>query len=665
MSVSSGGSRNKVQLKISLEAKDLKKAKVKGVPDTYAVVTVIPKAKSGKEEKVIGRTEIVKSSFDPQWTRELELDHVARTKQYINIGIYQSKKGKETPIDSEIFEVSEVMKSEKNKLSKTLKKSGITVFVKIKKAKKKSLASSLVLQLSGSNLKNVETLLGGKTDPFFEITAENDDDEEKVVYRSNVLSNNLNPEWEEGEVDIGNLCQEDVDKFFFITVYDYEETGKHVYVGKLKTSLRELIEKQRSRESLTLLDFSENVGKINVLVAHIMRDGKNETLNEFIDTNEMNQTVSQPSTRSIFKDKGKESSNSSLTGGLNPYNSKRRVGKNPPLNYPEGEEPSANEYKECCDISLTIAIDFSGSNGDPRIPTSLHYMGHPPGKLNDYEEAIVAVASILKKYDKDETYPVWGFGVKYGGKTQHCFQCGPDPEVVGVDGILKAYRNVMRGPIVMSSPTDLTGVINHAAQTAKEALAVGIDHKHRLAYSILLILTDGSVNCVNTMMSCLGSASSAPLSIIIVGVGRSDFGAMKFLDEFTVQDSRDICQFIEFETHKRNLSALTRATLEEIPEQIVGFFVDNNIPPHPDYSKIYYSSEIDEYDDDYDDSSAGYSQAKSLLVVDPRKNAFKVQVPPGVSPGTTIKVESPYTSREYELIIPFGVPPGGTWVVNG
>lgn len=628
MSLSSG--EDKVQLKLSLEASELKKSKVKGVPDTYAVVSILPPKNSRKQEQVIGRTEIVKSSYAPQWTKDLDFEYVKGSKQYLNVGIYQSKKGKELPICSEIFEVSEMMASEKSKMSKNLK-SGSIICAKIKEAKMKSLAGSLVLQLSGTNIKNVECLLLGlKTDPFFEITTL--DEDQSVVYRSNLLLNNLNPEWDKGEIDLENLCNDDVGTRFIITVYDYEETGKHVKVGKIKTTVKELIETQRNRKSLPLLDITQNVGNINVLLAHIMRDGKNETLDEFVDTNV-------------------DISNHVTAGGVLPESGQRRVGTNPPLNYPEGETPSSHEYSECCEYNLTIAIDFSGSNGDPRIPTSLHFMGNPPGELNDYEQAITAVASILKKFDKDETYPVWGFGVKYAGKTQHCFQCGEEPEVKGLSGILKAYRHVLKGPIVMSSPTDITGVIKYAAKTAKEALADGIDLNHKLSYSILLILTDGSVNDVNEMMSCLGNASSAPLSIIIVGIGKADFGAMKFLDEFTVQDSRDICQFIEFETLKRNLSALTRATLEEIPEQVVGFFVDNNIPPDPDYEKIYYTPDA--------------KKSESLLVLDPKKDAFKVQVPPGVSPGTTIEVESPYTARKYELIIPFGVPPGGTWVVNG
>ena len=45
-------------------------------------------------------------------------------------------------------------------------------------------------------------------------------------------------------------------------------------------------------------------------------------------------------------------------------------------------------------LSLYTAIDFTGSNGIATSPSSLHYM-NPNGQLNQYESAIMSVASIL------------------------------------------------------------------------------------------------------------------------------------------------------------------------------------------------------------------------------------------------------------------------------
>ena len=68
----------------------------------------------------------------------------------------------------------------------------------------------------------------------------------------------------------------------------------------------------------------------------------------------------------------------------------------------------------------------TGSNGDPDIPSSLHYIS-PVGVLNPYQSAILSVSSILEQYDTDKKYPVLGFGAKTrkpdGTWTacQHCF----------------------------------------------------------------------------------------------------------------------------------------------------------------------------------------------------------------------------------------------------
>ena len=60
--------------------------------------------------------------------------------------------------------------------------------------------------------------------------------------------------------------------------------------------------------------------------------------------------------------------------------------------------------------ALQIAIDFTGSNGDPRLPTSLHHLD-PAGRVrNQYQAAIEAVGGVLECYDTDKIFPVFGFG---------------------------------------------------------------------------------------------------------------------------------------------------------------------------------------------------------------------------------------------------------------
>ena len=48
-------------------------------------------------------------------------------------------------------------------------------------------------------------------------------------------------------------------------------------------------------------------------------------------------------------------------------------------------------------INLTIGVDFTGSNGDPRYKESLHYIGDK--SKNQYLNAISEVGKILLNFD--------------------------------------------------------------------------------------------------------------------------------------------------------------------------------------------------------------------------------------------------------------------------
>jgi hypothetical protein len=79
---------------------------------------------------------------------------------------------------------------------------------------------------------------------------------------------------------------------------------------------------------------------------------------------------------------------------------------------------------------MIIAIDFTGSNGMPTSPSSLHYMD--AYKPNQYQMAIKAVSDILLNYDSDKRIPSYGFGAKtpfqgYLGGVSHCFPLSGDP----------------------------------------------------------------------------------------------------------------------------------------------------------------------------------------------------------------------------------------------
>ena len=49
------------------------------------------------------------------------------------------------------------------------------------------------------------------------------------------------------------------------------------------------------------------------------------------------------------------------------------------------------------ELNFVVAVDFTGSNGDPRQPSSLHFIN--PMAPNQYQNAIMTVGAVIQDYD--------------------------------------------------------------------------------------------------------------------------------------------------------------------------------------------------------------------------------------------------------------------------
>jgi len=137
------------------------------------------------------------------------------------------------------------------------------------------------------------------------------------------------------------------------------------------------------------------------------------------------------------------------------------------------------------------------------------------------------------------------------------------------------------------------------------------------AYTVLLIITDGIINDVELTKQALMEGSSAPLSVVIIGVGNANFSAMQFLDDFMINTSaRDIVQFVQFSKHAHDRSSLTAATLEEIPDQLVKYFTSRNIQPLPLLSSSQLNVTPDPYNEETDiDLSLDFKGEDEIVVI--------------------------------------------------
>ena len=288
------------------------------------------------------------------------------------------------------------------------------------------------------------------------------------VYQSNVVRSDLHPVWKDATLDLEAVCNGDLDRAMKIILWDHRRSGKHKHMGEFETSINGLVNAKELDSNGEIVTFSVNkheksVGSCEVMKAAIIggtttgggtgsRDGSGKG--------------------TTSRSNGKQQRSTAAAAAAAAPEQKREPQQSVPVPTTQIIAPEKPEFIDYltggCQISLAVAIDFTASNGDPRQEGTPHYF-HPPAskEWNDYEKAIFAVGSILAKYDADQRFPVWGFGAKYNNVVRHCFQCGNEVEVEGVQGIMDAYRGVFRTPLTMSYPTKFTEVISTAASYAR------------------------------------------------------------------------------------------------------------------------------------------------------------------------------------------------------
>ncbi|ELW46914.1 Copine-3 [Tupaia chinensis] len=221
----------------------------------------------------------------------------------------------------------------------------------------------------------------------------------------------------------------------------------------------------------------------------------------------------------------------------------------------EKKRQKKKSYKNSGVISVKqceVGVDFTGSNGDPRSPDSLHYIS--PNGVNEYLTAIWSVGLVIQDYDADKMFPAFGFGAQIPPQWQvsHEFPMNfnpANPYCNGIQGIVEAYRACLP-QVKLYGPTNFSPIINHVARFA----AAATQQQTASQYFVLLIITDGVITDLDETRQAIVNAAKLPMSIIIVGVGGADFGAMEFLDadggslrspsgEVAI---RDIVQFVPF-----------------------------------------------------------------------------------------------------------------------
>lgn len=534
----------KIRVQLFIKCTGLKDVEIINKSDPYIEVF----EKRSGSWSLIGKTEVIWDSLDPEFSTCIELDYLFEVETTLNFKIFDmnlDRNGREVQgefLGQSEYSLSQIVGNKGHWLMKKLHddQSKLTnghIFVRADEVNENSnTLASIVFE--GVNL-NVRTGCFQSLRPMFILYRMMEADNHQKVYTSEV-SKGKNPKWKEVSKNVRELASGVLIKPLIFELIDYSRFGKHKSLGRFNFTLNEI--KEDDKKSFRI--FSENggqnrdIGEVKIASANF---------------------VSEPT----FLDY--------IYGG--------------------------------CSINLVIGVDFTSSNGDPKSPDSLHYID--PLKHNQYQSALYSVGKILLPYDSDKDVPMFGFGATVNGQANHCFEMKVDnnnenPNVEGIKGVMKAYKETL-DKVILSAPTNFAPIISKTVSMAKDAGVSQLTQQ----YFILVIITDGMISDIRDTIDIIVEGSHFPLSIIIVGVGDANFESMEELNsnDKMLENSRrekaerDIVQFVHYSNFSDNIDELSKEVLKEIPREIKGYFMSRKIIPNPkmyDHNIIEYKeSEVD------------------------------------------------------------------------
>ncbi|XP_043937782.1 copine-7 [Protopterus annectens] len=484
----------------------------------------------------VDRTEVIKSNLNPVFSKVFTLDYYFEEVQKLRFEVYDIHG--HCSIGTREDDFLGGMECTMGQIVAT-KKMTKPLVLKYGKYAGKSIITILAEEITGNNgyvelffraKKLDDKDLFSKSDPYMELYRVNDDGSDQLVYRTEVVKNNLNPVWEPFKVSLSSLCSCDVKRKLRGLIWDYDARGKHDFIGEFTATFEEMQKAMGGNKVQwdcvnpkykTKKRHYKNSGLV------ILTDLKLHRLYSFLDY---------------------------IMGG--------------------------------CQIHFTVAIDFTASNGDPRNSCSLHYIN--PYQPNEYLKALISVGEICQDYDSDKRFSALGFGARIppNYEVSHDFAINFNPdddECEGIQGVVESYQNCLP-KIQLYGPTNVAPIITKVAKLAAEEEKT----KEASKYYILLILTDGVVTDMADTRESIVRASYLPMSIIIVGVGNADFTDMEILDgDDGILRSpkgepvlRDIVQFVPFREFKNaSPAALAKCVLAEVPKQVVEYYSYKAFPP--------------------------------------------------------------------------------------
>ncbi|XP_074292779.1 protein BONZAI 3-like [Silene latifolia] len=523
-------------LELTLSATKLRDCDIFSKSDPMAVVYM--KNRDGTLLE-LGRTEVILNSLSPSWIQKIPIAYNFEIVQHLEFRIYDvDTKFYNIPVKNLNLSEQDYLGEASCFLSEIVTKPSQELTINIQNKSRQGnpgrlgtltvhteetaeSKTTVEIVFRCTNLTNKDVF--SLSDPFLKISRNAESGATIPVCKTEVIDNNLNPTWQPVCLTMQQIVSKD--NPLIMECFDYDSNGNHELIGKVQRSMLDLKKLHREKSGT------------NFVVTHRGRDKvlKGEL---FVDMYREKQTYS-------FLDY--------LSSGF--------------------------------ELSFMVAVDFTLSNGNPKLPQSLHYID-PSGHLNAYQRAIVEVGDVLQFYDSDKRFPAWGFGGRTpDGNVSYCFNLNLSPhdsEVDGVQGIKVAYAHAFQN-VGLAGPTLVGKVIDKASKIAAESVS-----RNNYKYYVLLLITDGVLSDLEEAINALVKASDLPLSVLIVGVGNADFTHMEILDgdyggplksSGGKLAARDIVQFMPMREVDAGQISSIETLLAELPGQFLAYMNSKNLQP--------------------------------------------------------------------------------------
>ncbi|TYI35427.1 hypothetical protein ES332_A03G075800v1 [Gossypium tomentosum] len=493
------------QIELSFSATSLRDRDVFSKSDPMVVVYI--KERDGAINEVF-RTEVVLNSLTPTWIAKYTITYHFEVvqnllfkvfdvdTQYHNVEMKMLKLEEQQSLGEACCTLSEIVTKPNRSLTLDLIRRGESVSsthsqhcgkltVHAEECFSSKSTADIILRCIDLESKD----LFSKSDPFLVISKLVESGISIPVCKTEVLKNDHNPTWKPVFLNIQQVGSKDSP--LVIECFNFNSNGKHDLIGKVRKSLADL-------EKL-----------------HLGREGENLYLPTLVGHNYENKILNSKLLVDKFSETAQHTFLDYLAGGF--------------------------------ELNFMVAIDFTASNGNPRLPDSLHYID-PSGRLNAYQKAIYEVGEVLQFYDADRRYPAWGFGARpIDGPVSHCFNLNGSSnycEVQGIQGIMMAYTSALFN-VSLAGPTLFGHVINRASVVACDSLSTGAKK-----YFVLLIITILDADKGERLESTTGCIAS-----------------------------RDIVQFVPFRDVQSGEISMVGALLAELPTQFLTYMRRRDIKP--------------------------------------------------------------------------------------